>query len=153
MDRQQADAFVGELAAALGIPDLALDEHGSATLGIGEEQVIVSFGYNTAAGTIDLMACLDEIVPTTTQLAAMLDANFGWLALQGAAFATVPGTGEVVLQRRCTAEQLLAGGLAPRVEALADLVPIWTERLRQAAAAPADTIEPLNLSDSGILRV
>lgn len=153
MDRQQADALVGELAAALGIPDLALDEHGSATFGIGEEQVIVSLGYNAGAGTIDLMACLDEIVPTTAQLAAMLAANFGWLATQGAAFATVPGTGEAVLQRRCAAEQLLAGGLARQVEGLADLVPVWTERLRQAAA-PADAVEPLlNLSDRGMLRV
>ena len=47
MDRGQADVLVGDLASALGIPSLALDDGGMCILALeeGDDRVIVSIGH------------------------------------------------------------------------------------------------------------
>lgn len=145
MDRTQADALIGELGGQLGIPELALDGDGIATLVLegggdgdgGDAGMVLSLGHSSRAGTLDLMVCLDGTVPAGAQLAEVLTANFAWQATDGACFALEPSSGALVLQRRCTAEdgprlRDLAEGLVAAAEA-------WAGRLERA---PADAEGP-----------
>lgn len=137
MDRGQAEALVTELGTQLGIPGLALDERGSATLAIDEGAVIVTLGHNPRAGAIDLMVCLDEIEPSGAQLGRLLVANFGWTATDGAAFALEPASGALVLQRRCFADELGRRGLRQILEGFVGTAEAWAKRLFVAASGTA----------------
>ena len=138
MDRDRAAALVAELGTRLGIPGLALDERGSATLAIDDGAVIVTLGHNPGAGTIDLMVCLDEVEPSGAQLGRLLAANFGWTATEGAAFALEPASGALVLQRRCSADELGRRGLPNILEGFVATAEAWAERLAAAPAAGGD---------------
>ena len=135
MDRDRAAALVAELGTRLGIPGLALDERGSATLAIDDGAVIVTLGHNPGAGTIDLMVCLDEVEPSGAQLGRLLAANFGWAVTEGAAFALEPASGALVLQRRCSADEIGRRGLPNIIEGFVATAAAWAKRL---AASPAD---------------
>ena len=156
MDRTRAEALVADLGQQLGIEALALDERGTCTLAIDEGAVIVTLGHNTRTGSIDLMVCLDEVEPSTTQLVRVLGANFGWLETAGATFALEPGSGAMVLQRRCHGPELDHGGLRRAVEALVATADGWSRRLAVMANAAEDgeadgPLDPSRLG-SGVLR-
>src|SRR5436190_22926273 len=100
MDRGQADIVVADLARHLGIAGLALDESGMGILALDESGVIVGFGYNPNAGTLDLMICLDKVEPSPARSLAALRANFGWSGEGCETLAVDPSTGAFILQRR-----------------------------------------------------
>jgi hypothetical protein len=138
MDKGQAGVVVADLGARLGIDGLALDERGSATLAIDDGEVIVTLGYNPGAGTIDLLACLDEVEPSGAQLGRLLAANFGWTMTEGAAFALDPASGALVLQRRCSADEIGRRGLSSILEGFVAIVAAWAKRLAAAPATGSD---------------
>jgi hypothetical protein len=138
MDQGQAKTLVAELGARLGIEGLALDERGGATIAIDDGEVIVSLGYNPGAGTIDLMACLDEVEPSGAQLGRLLAANFGWTVTEGAAFALEPASGALVLQRRCSADEISRRGLSNILEGFVATAAAWAKRLAAAPATGSD---------------
>jgi hypothetical protein len=156
MDSARAEALVAELGQQLGIEALALDKRGTCTLAIDEGALIVTLGHNARTGSIDLMVCLDEVEPSGLQLVRILGANFGWLETAGATFALEPGSGALVLQRRCLGQELEHGGLRRAVEALVATADGWSRRLAVMAGAAEDgeaeaTIDPGRLG-SGVLR-
>ncbi len=138
MDRGRAEALVAELGQQLGIKGLALDRRGSCTLAIDDGAVIVTVGHNARTGSIDLMICLDEVEPSGTQLARVLAANFGWLDTAGATFALEPGSGALVLQRRCIGPELDHGGLHPVLAGLVATAEAWSRRLAAMAETEAE---------------
>ncbi len=156
MDRTRAEALVAELGQQLGIEGLVLDERGTCTLAINEGAVIVTLGHNPRTGSIDLMACLDEVEPSTTQLVRVLGANFGWLETAGATFALEPGSGALVLQGRCLGPALDHGGLRRAVETLVATADGWSRRLAVMASAAedgeAEGALDASLLGSGVLR-
>jgi hypothetical protein len=141
MDRGQADVLVSDLAKAMGIAELALDENGMGILSIEDGAIIVSIGYNQGAGSLDLMSCLDSVDPTPARIAAALAANFDNDIPGGAKLAAEPTTGAIVLQRRCAGTDLGPEGLPAVVSQFVDQAEAWTKRLLEidadAAAAPA----------------
>lgn len=132
MDRSTAERLVAELGAQLDLPALALDAEGLCLLGTGDGDLIPTIGWNARTRTLDLMVCLDRVVPEPSQMAGLLAANFAWTGARGAVFALEPATGALVLQRRC-AEGDLPEGLRPALEGLLGLAAAWGARL---AAAP-----------------
>ena len=97
-------------AKSPGIPGVVLDESGMVTLVLGDAPRLVNLGFNAPAGTLDLMLCLDEVVPTASQLSRLMAANFGWTATLGAVLALKPTLGALVVQRRCGEERRRAAG-------------------------------------------
>jgi hypothetical protein len=128
MDRGQADILVGDLAKALGISSLVLDEGGMCILQLeeGQDSVLVSIGHNAGAGSLDLMACLPGVEPSPARVAAALLANFDADG-GGATFAAEESTGALVLQRRYFGPDLGDGGLPGAVGAFADEAIAWTK--------------------------
>lgn len=135
IDRQQAEALIAELGRQLGIPELALDDDGVATLALDEGGTIVSLGHAPDAGTLDLMICLDEVVPAGAALAEAFAANFGWGVGDGACFALEPTSGALVLQRRCTAED--GPHLHDILEGMVLSAEAWARRLGPRGCEPA----------------
>jgi hypothetical protein len=134
MDRDQADALIAALGAAIGIPELALDDGGICTLSIGEGELIVNLGHDRDAGTIELMTCLDAVADAAPLAATLLQANFGWRGTSGACFAVEPASGALVLQRRVTAAEATQAGLRPALEDLVVAARSWAPRLAEAPA-------------------
>ena len=137
MDQERASALVGELGELLGIPGVVLDESGMVTLVLGDAPRLVNLGFNAPAGTLDLMLCLDEVVPTASQLSRLMAANFGWTATLGAVLALEPTSGALVVQRRC-GEEVLSSGLVSVVEGLITVGEAWASRLAADPQAGAD---------------
>lgn len=135
MDRATADRLVAEFGARLGVPELALDDTGTCTFAVGAGAMLPTIGFNARTGSIDLMICLDEVVPAPDQLGQLLAANFAWLGSAGACFAIEPGSGALVLQRRCTAGDL-AEGLYPLLAGLVAAAEYWGALL--AGATPPE---------------
>jgi hypothetical protein len=138
MDRQQADALVRELGVALGMPDLALDEAGTAVIAIGEGDAIVSVGFAQSAGTIELMICLDKIALTVPVMLEVLGANFAWIGSNGATFAIDGVSQALVLMRRCRAPDCANGGLFNAFGSLVATAEAWSERLVQSTSQPTE---------------
>jgi hypothetical protein len=130
MDRGQANVLVGDLATALGIPTLALDDDGMCILQLeeGEETVIVSIGHNPGAGSLDLMACLSRVEPSPARVAAALRANFD-AAGSGVSLAAEGSTGAFIVQQRYFSPDLGDGGLPAAVSSFVDGAVAWTQRL------------------------
>lgn len=129
MDRGQANVLVGDLATALGIPTLALDDDGMCILRLeeGEESVIVSIGHNPGAGSLDLMACLSRVEPSPARVAAALRANFD--AGSGISLAAEGSTGAFIVQQRYFSPDLGDGGLPAAVSSFVDEAVAWTQQL------------------------
>jgi hypothetical protein len=136
MDRATAERHVAELGDRLGLPGLALDADGLCIIALDDGALLPSLGYNPRAGALDLMLCLDRVVPTGRQLAALLDANFAWARTGGFCFATSPRSGALVVQRRCGTEDLAGGGLLPLLQGLIALGEQWERQL--SVLAPED---------------
>jgi hypothetical protein len=153
MDKRQADALIHELGERMGLPNLALDAAGTALIAIDDGVVIVTLGYNTTAGTIEMMTCLDDIPPSGTVLMDALSANFAWIGTNGASFAVDPGSDALVLQRSCNAADVANGGLFTALEALVRSAEAWSRRLARPAPQSADDRE-LSISPlmGGMLR-
>lgn len=153
MERATADRLVAEFGARLGVPDLKLDESGTCTFALGEGEILPTIGYNAGSRTIDLMICLDGVVPGATQLSDLMAANFAWLGSAGACFAIEPGSGALVLQHRCGTEEL-GEGLYPLVAGLVAAAEHWGARL--AEGEPSEPAEPAAVGPhtgfSGMLR-
>jgi hypothetical protein len=131
MDRAAADLHVAELGKRLGMPGLALGEDGMCILSIDDGVLLPTIGYNQRTGTLDVMICMDEAVPSGRQLYRLLAANFAWTRSEGATFAVEPGSGALVVQRRCGPDDL-AHGLMPVLEGLTALATHWTKHLTEA---------------------
>jgi hypothetical protein len=131
MDRAAADLHVAELGKRLGMPGLALGEDGMCILSIDNGVLLPTIGYNQRTGTLDVMICMDEAVPSGRQLYRLLAANFAWTRSEGATFAVEPGSGALVVQRRCGPDDL-AHGLMPVLEGLTALATYWTKHLTEA---------------------
>lgn len=135
MDRQQVEALIAELGRQLGIREFALDDDGVATLTLDEGGTIVSLGHAPHAGTLDLMICLDEVVPAGAAVAEAFAANFGWGVGDGACFALEPTSGALVLQRRCTVED--GPRLRDILEGMVLSAEAWARRLAPREREPA----------------
>jgi hypothetical protein len=129
MERAEADRLIAELGDALGMPDLALDANGVCSLVI-DGALVPTFGHNPRAGSLDMMICLDGVIPDAALMRDLLEANFGWL--DGFGYALSPASGALVLQRRCTPHDC-RGGLRPLLEALLGAA----ERMAKASSRPA----------------
>jgi Tir chaperone protein (CesT) family len=153
MDRKQANALIQELGERVGLPQLSLDDAGTALVAIDDGAVIVTFGHNAKAGTIEMMTCLDEIAPSGEVLLEALSANFAWFGTNGATFAVDPNSDALVLQRRCNSADVANGGLFAALEALVASAAVWSKRLTQAAATPVqESVVPTSSMMSGMLR-
>ncbi len=140
MNRAQADILVSDLAQAMGMQALALDESGMATLSVGE--LIVTLGHNAAADSLDLMACLDVIDATPARVAEALMANYANGA-GGVTFATEPETGALVLQRRCLESDFGDGGLPAAFAGFVNDAEAWSRRLSALHGFDARTDEAM----------
>lgn len=155
MDRAAADRHVAELGERLGLPDLALGEDGMCILSIEDGALLPTIGHNARTGTLDLMICMDEAVPSGRQLYRLLAANFAWTQSEGATFAVEPASGALVVQRRCTADDIGQGGLMPVLEGLATLAARWAGQVADDEALatelePADIMPAIHLG--GMIR-
>jgi hypothetical protein len=137
MDRGQADIIVADLGREMGISGLALNEEGMAFLVPDGSSSIVAFGYNQAAGTIDLMTCLAEVEPSPARSLAALRGNFGPRAPGGETLAIDPSSGAYVLQRRYFGADLIEGGLTGALQGLLASAGRWTAKLGSTIAFPA----------------
>jgi hypothetical protein len=136
MDRGQADIVVAEFGRALGISDLALNDDGMGILALDDSAAVVAFGFNQAAGALDLMICLADVDPSSARSLAALRANFGSWGPGCETLATDPSSGAYVLQRRYVGADLVEGGLAGAVHELLDGARRWTARLNAIAHLP-----------------
>lgn len=149
MDRNDADRLVADLGRKLGLPDLALDEAGTCILATEDGTMIPTLGHNAGAGSIDLMLCLDEVVPGPAQLGGLMAGNFGWPG--GLCFATEPASGALVVQRRCSAHDL-AEGLLPVLTGLVGAARAVAERLAQQASEMGVPAAVRQTSFQGMIR-
>lgn len=149
MERTEADRLVAELGDRLGIAGLKLDGSGTCTLFIDEGKFIPTLGHNPGAGSIDMMVCIDDLVPNAAQLSSLMAANFGWT--DGACFAVEPSSGALVVQRRCTPHQL-GNGLLPHLEALIGVAEAASTRLRRIVPATDLDDEGIGALPGGMLR-
>jgi hypothetical protein len=151
MDRGQADVLVGDLAGAMGISALALDEGGMCILALeeGPERVIVSIGHNAGAAALDLMCCLDSIDPSARRNAEALIANFDSPPEGAVTLAAEPKTGAYVVQRRYFGPEFGDGGLPAAVVAFVDDALAWAKRLNaiedEPQPHPVGSLKDLNL--------
>lgn len=131
MDRGQADVLVGDLAKALGIPSLKLDDGGMCILALeeGPERVIVSIGHNAGANALDLMCCLDSVDPSPRRNAEALIANTDLPPGGAAILAAEPKTGAYIVQRRYFGPEFEDGGLPGAVADFVDDALAWAKRL------------------------
>ena len=138
MDRGQADILVGDLAKAMGIPTLALDEGGMCILALeeGPERVIVSIGHNVGAGALDLMCCLDSVDPSPRRNAEALIANSDPPSHGAVILAAEPRTGAYIVQRRFLGPEFDEGGLPAAVVAFVDDALAWAKRLNAIEDEP-----------------
>lgn len=148
MDRAAADLHVAELGARLGMPGLALGEDGMCILSIDDGALLPTIGYNPRAGTLDVMICMDDAVPSGRQLHRLLAANFAWTRSEGATFAVEPASGALVVQRRCGPDDL-ARGLMPVLEGLTALAAHWAKHLGEAEPAEPQPFASLQTSPMG----
>jgi len=134
MDRGQANVIVGDLARAMGIEALALDDNGMCVVALeeGADKVVVSIGHNAGAGALDLMACLDTVDPSPQRVAEALIANFR-SAPAAVTLAAEPSTGAFVVQRRYYARDLGDGGLPEALIAFVTEAMAWTRHLQEIA--------------------
>jgi hypothetical protein len=138
MDRTQADAHITRLGDVLGLAGLALDEQGLCLLALDGGALLVKMGYQPQSGSINLMVCLDKVVPTPVQMADLLAAHFGWAHVDTGVFAIEPGTGALVLQRRCGDGELDAG-LYSIVDAMVNVAERWRDNLAAGASPLAQS--------------
>jgi hypothetical protein len=155
MTRGQADARVRELGERIGLPELALDEGGTAVIVIGQGGTvqggtIVSVGFAQSTGTLDLMICLDSVEPSLEVALEVLGANFAWMDTDGATFAIDPVSQALVLQHRCQAADATDGGLFAAFAALIETAEAWSERLSQAASHAEES--PRTAAPAGMVR-
>ena len=138
MDRTQADAHLSRLGDVLGLGSLALDADGLCLLALDGGALLIKIGYQPRGDSINLMIALDKVAPTPAQMSDLLSANFGWAHADVGVFALEPGTGALVLQRRCSDDALQAG-LYPIIEAMANTAERWRDRLLTGASQAAET--------------
>ena len=151
MDRGQADILVGNLATALGIPSLKLDDGGMCVLALeeGPDRVIVSIGHNAGEKVLDLMCCLDSVDPSPRRNAEALIANADIPPGGAAILAAEPRTGAYVVQRRYFGPEFGDGGLPGAVADFVDDALAWAKRLNEIEdepqARPVGSLQGLNL--------
>jgi hypothetical protein len=141
MDRGQADVIVADLAREVGIASLALDQEGFGIVAF--DSTVIAIGYNKAAGSLDLMTCLDSVTPSPARAVEAMRANFRWTGAGCETLAVDPASGAFVLQRRYVGPDLLEGGLPGAVRELLAQAGHWTARLSAIAdrASPDDPRE------------
>lgn len=142
MDRAEADNHIQELGRVLGLPELTMDEAGTCILSLVEGALLPILGYNRRTLTIDVMICLDDVVPTAEQMGRLMEANFAWLGSTDATLATAPKSGALVIQRRCGSTDL-ENGLAAVLESLVGVAQYWSGEFRQDGlpATAADQLQ------------
>lgn len=138
MNRAQADAHITRLGEALGLGGLALDDQGLCLLALDGGALLIKMGYQQQSGSINLMVCLDKVVPTPVQMADLLTAHFGWAHVDTGVFAIEPGTGALVLQRRCGDDELGAG-LYSIIDAMVNVAERWRDILATGASPLAQS--------------
>jgi hypothetical protein len=133
MDRGQADILVSDLAKALGIEALKLDDGGMCILALeeGAERVVVSIGHNAGAGALDMMCCLDSVDPSPRRNAEALIANADSPPTGSVTLAAEPKTGAYIVQRRYFGPEFDDGGLPAAVVAFVDDALAWAKRLNE----------------------
>ncbi len=149
MDRQQADRVIAELGAKLGCPNLTLDDSGTCTLAIDGDALAVSFRHDSAAGALDLMTGLDDVIVSPARLSRALAANFCWRPADGSTFGLDPVSNRLVLQRRCGGS-LDADAAMQVLESLVRHGLAWTRILNDIAIE--DPEEPTPLRSTAGLR-
>ena len=152
MDRGQADVIVADLARETGIADLALDAEGFGILAV--DSSIIAIGYNKQTGSLDLMTCLDGVVPSPARAVEAMRANFRWSGPGCETLAFDRASGSFVLQRRYVGPDLVDGGLPAAIRELVAQAGHWTERLGAVAdldrADAADSDRPALLPGGGL---
>lgn len=125
--RAKADVLVAEMAAAMGIPELALDADGTLTLDM-DDRFLVTIGVDEPANALTLMAPLlgTEGPKPKALLEEALVGNFMWQGTLGATLAIDEETGTMVLHRRLPLDGLKLQELEQAIEQFVDATEAWT---------------------------
>ena len=133
--RQQLDQALAQLAAGLGLEDLALDEEGGARLVLDE--VLVQLELDEAGERLILLAPLGEPEGDPARAyGRLLDANFFWAGTNGAMLAREPASRTIVLLRALPTAGLEGEDLATALAGFVDAAEALKDELRAEAAEP-----------------
>ncbi len=134
--RAKADMLVAEMAAAMGIPELALDAEGTLSLDM-DDRFLVTLGVDEAAGALTLFAPIlgTQGPKPKAFLEAALVGNFMWQGTLGATLAIDEETGTLVLQRRLPLDGLKLPDLEQAVEQFVNAAEAWTDLAEQQLGA------------------
>jgi hypothetical protein len=114
IDRAYVDALLGELAAAVGLAGLRLDDGDACAFAVDDGAIRVDLRFLPQLDAIDLMVWPPELELSGKRVLAMMAANFCWQGAEGATLALEPRSRTPVLQRRCFENDLAHGGLRRR---------------------------------------
>jgi hypothetical protein len=133
--RAKAEVLLAEMAAAMGIPELAFDADGTLTLDM-DDRFLVTLGVDEAAAALILMAPIlgTEGPKPKAFLEQALVGNFMWQGTLGATLAIDEASGVVVLHRRLPLDGLSLPDLEQAIEAFVNATEAWTDLADSHAA-------------------
>lgn len=138
IDAAYIDTVLGEVAGAIGLSTLKLDDSGACAFAVDDGAIRVDLQFQPRFGAIDIVVWPGRIELSETRLDAMLAANFCWRATEGATFGLEPLSGTPVLQRRCFEHELATGRLPAAIERLVRHARTWPKHLASIETRAAD---------------
>ena len=139
IDRAYVDTLLGEVAAAVGLASLALDERDTSAFVVDDGDIRVELRFLPNLGAIDLMVRPAKVEVSGRRVLAMMAANFCWQGAEGATLALEPRSRAPVLQLRCFEKDLAHGGLRSAIERLVRYsrsLPGWLASIDDANGPP-----------------
>ncbi len=118
IDRAYVYTLLGEVAAAVGLPSLTLDDGEACAFAVDDGAIRVGLRFLPKLVALDLMVWPAAIELSGKRVLAMMAANFCWQGAEGATLALEPRSRTPVLQQRCFENNLAYGGLRSAVERL-----------------------------------
>jgi len=139
------DAFetlIAELGAAIGLPELKLDEDGACTLSF-DDNITVNLRLDPETDAVVLYSPLGllEADGSVAVKDALLEANLLFQGTGGCTLGVDSNMGLVVLAYREHVAQVRAPLLMERIEAFVNVAEAWRERLERLQSGQADGAE------------
>lgn len=131
---QQAQTLAKELAADIGLSELAFDEDNKIVLLIDGGKVLNILADDQTGGLVLFMRIGTEVAATPETSNIALRANFAWLETRGATLAIEPAGGRLVLQHQLPLHDLDYPRFRSAIERFLETADYWSAIATDSAA-------------------
>jgi hypothetical protein len=137
MAERAIDLLIKDFGAAIGVPDMVLDDQDFCVIGIGENaELVVNFDYYQDDDSLVLYTTLGEIPDDLRYelYEELLRANFFWEVTGGMTLSINPDATHALLCTSIPADGLDAQDLTALIRRIADISAKWSARVAEIAA-------------------